>query len=425
MINIFFLLILFSSLLGRVKFPGINIGIHYLLLPVFSFGIIILSLKSIPEVVKKHKNILISISLMYLWMWLSSLISQFPTIAIACSIKYSTYFILFFAFLVLTFRNIKTPFLTFYYRWILYLLQIIAVLGFIEALFPKCWIFKLLKFPSFYPEIGSIMQNPNQFGVIVAIGLCLSLILEKQNKISKIELHVSELIFIISLALSASGNGWVILILSIFLLFAYRIISIRKMIYIISLLFLCILTIPISTERIGLTDSKIFPLINIFLENPHLKNSNLVNPSVKMPPNIVGTGFSRFAMWQAAINETIKRPLTGIGIGVFPETIGIKVWGHKGYHAHNIFLNVLVEQGVPGLLLFTNFLTKIALQIKYANPLITVPLIMFLVSQIPDVFTEDYTFTTIEFYFIAAAINSRNNLVMQSNPEIIYDVQEA
>ena len=254
MINIFFLLILFSSLLGRIKFPGINIGIHYLLLPAFSFGIISFSFKSLPEVVKKHKIILISISLMYLWMWLSSLMSEFPNIAITYSLKYSTYYILFFAFLVLTFKNITTLSLTFYYRCILYLLQIIAGLGFLEVLLPNNWIFKSLKFPSFYPEIGSIMQNPNQFGVIVAIGLCLSLILEKQNKISKIELHISELIFVIPLALSASGNGWVIFIIGMFLLLIYKIISFRKMIYLISLLFLCIVTVPVSTRRIGLAD---------------------------------------------------------------------------------------------------------------------------------------------------------------------------
>ncbi|AVH73805.1 O-antigen ligase family protein [Nostoc sp. 'Lobaria pulmonaria (5183) cyanobiont'] len=417
MINIFFLLILFSSLLGRIKFPGINIGIHYLLLPAFSLGIISLSLKSIPEVVKKHQIILISISLMYLWMWLSSLMSEFPNTAITYSLKYSTYYILFFAFLILTFKKIATPTLTFYYRCILYLLQIIAGLGFLEVFLPNNGIFKLLKFPSFYPEIGSIMQNPNQFGVIVAIGLCLSLILEKQNKISKIELNISELIFTISLALSASGNGWVIFIIGMFLLLIYKIISFRKMIYLTSLLFLCIVTVPVSTRRIGLADSKIFPLSNVFIEN-----SNLLNPHGKKISTLVGTGFSRFEMWQAAINETIKRPLTGIGIGVFPDQIGVKVWGKKGYHAHNIFLNVSAEQGIPGLLLFTNFLAKIAFKVKYANPLITVPIIMFLASQIADVFTEDYTFTTIEFYFIAAAINSRKDVVdvvMQLKPEII------
>ncbi|MEH2169958.1 MAG: O-antigen ligase family protein [Nostoc sp.] len=412
--NIFFLLVLFSSLLGRVKFPGINIGIHYLLLPAFSLGIISFSLKEIPEIVKKHKIILISISLMYLWMWLSSLMSEFPNIAITYSFKYSTYYILFFAFLILTSKKIATPSLTFYYRCILYLLQIIAGLGFLEVFLPKNWIFKLLKFPSFYPEIGSIMQNPNQFGVIVAIGLCLSLILEKQNKISKIELNISELIFIISLALSASGNGWVIFIIGMFLLLIYKIISLEKMIYLISLLFLCILTVPVSTWRLGLANSKIFPLINVFLEN-----SNSVNPNEKKPHTLVVTGLSRFQIWQAAINETIKRPLTGIGIGVFPDQIGVKVWGKKGYHAHNIFLNVSAEQGITGLLLFTNFLAKIAFKVKYANPLITVPILLFLVSQIIDFFAEDYTFTTLEFYFIAAAINSRKDIVMQLKPEII------
>lgn len=417
MINIFFLLILFSSVLGRIKFPGINIGIHYLLIPAFSFGIISLSLKSIPEVVNKHKIILISISLMYMWMWLSSLMSQFPTIAITYSIKYSNYFILFFVFLLLTFKTIKTPSLTFYYRCILYLLQIIAILGFLEVLLPNHWILKLLKFPSFYPEIGSIMQNPNQFGVIIAIGLCLSLILEKQNKISKIELYVSELIFIISLAFSASGNGWLIFIIGMFLLLIYKIISFRKMIYLTSFLLLCIVTVPVSTQRIGLANSKIFPLINVF--NAFSENSNLVNPNKKTLITIIKTGFSRVEIWQAAINETIKRPLTGIGIGVFPEQIGVKVWGQKGYHAHNIFLNVLAEQGIPGLLLFTNFLVKITFKVKYSNPLVTIPIILFLASQMLDFFAEDYIFTTIEFYFIAAAINSRRDFVMQLKPEII------
>jgi O-antigen ligase len=397
MINIFFLLILFSSLLGRIKFPGINIGIHYLLLPAFSLGVIGLSVKSIPEVLKKHRIILISIALLYCGMWLSSLISSFPNTAITYTIKYTTYFIVFFAFLVLTFRNVHNSSLTFYYRCILYLLEIIAIFGFLEALSPDNWIFQLLKFPSYYPQIGSIMQNPNQFGVIISIGLCLSLILEKQKNISKLELYISEFLFLISLALSASRNSWLVFILGMFLLLIYKIISIRKMIFIMSLWLLCILSIPVSTYRIGLGNSKIFPLINLFTTNP----SEIVLPSP------VGTALSRFALWHAAIIETIKRPITGIGVGVFAEHVGVKVFGVKGYHAHNIFLNVLVEQGVIGLFLFINFLVQIASKAKHANPVTIIPIIMFLASQLPDVFVEDYTFTTIEFYFLAAAINSR------------------
>jgi O-antigen ligase len=399
--NIFFLLILFSSLLGRIKFPGINIGIHYLLLPAFSFGIISFSRKDALEVVKKNKIIFISVSILYLWMWVSSLMSPFPKTAITYSLKYSTYFILFFAFLVLTFKQLKTSSLTFYYRCILYLLEIIALLGFLEAWLPNHRIFELLKFPSFYPQIGSIMQNPNQFGVIMSIGLCLSLILEKQKNISQIELYISEFVFLISLALSASRNAWLIFIFGLVLLFIYKIINIKKLIVIIALWLLCIISIPVSTYRIGLGNVKIFPLVNLFLPN----SIEVVIPSP------VGTALSRFALWKAAIDETIKRPLTGIGIGVFAEHVGVKVFGAKGFHAHDIFLNVLVEQGVIGLSLFTNFLFQIASKVKHGNAITTVPIMMFLASQIPDFFAEDYTFTTIEFYFLAAAINSRKYIV--------------
>ncbi|MEH2069953.1 MAG: O-antigen ligase family protein [Nostoc sp.] len=405
MINIFFLLILFSSLLGRIKFPEFNIGIHYLLLSGFSFGIISFSLKDTKETIKKNKIILIFLAILYLWMWISAFLSEFSHTAIIYSIKYSTYFILFFAFLVLTYRKLKTSSLTFYYRCILYLLQIIAGFGFLEALLPNHWIFKLLKFPSFYPQIGSIMQNPNQFGAIMSIGLCLSLILEKQKKISQIELYLSEFIFLISLAFSASRNAWLIFIFGIILLLIYKTINFKQMIAILSLWFLCIVTIPVSTYRIGLGNSKIFPLINLFLANP----IQIVLPSP------VGTALSRFVLWQAAIIETIKRPLTGIGIGVFAEHIGVKVFGAKGFHAHDIFLNVLVEQGVIGLFIFISFLVKIATKVKHSNPLTIIPIMMFLASQIPDFFAEDYTFTTIEFYFLAAAINYRKDFIVQSS----------
>jgi O-antigen ligase len=396
LINIFFLVILFSSILGRIKFPIANISIHYLFLSVISFAIIGLNLKYVPATLKKHKVILIILGILYLWMWISSLISPFPKTSITSSIKYSIYFILFFAFLFLNYKNIKTS--SFYYRCILYLLQIIAILGFVEALFPNLWIFSLLKYPSFYPQIGSIMQNPNQFGVIVAIGLCLSIILERQKTISQAELYISEFVFLISLALSASRNGWLVFLFGMFLLLIYKIISLRKMIFLISLWILCILSIPVSTYRVGLGNSQIFPLINLFLAHPI---------QTKLP-SPVGSALSRFALWQAAISEIIKRPIAGLGIGVFPEHIGVKVFGAKGFHAHNIFLNVLVELGVPGLFIFTSFLVKLGSVAKSANPIIVIPITMFLASQMFDFFVEDYTFTTVEFYFLAAASNSRS-----------------
>ncbi|MDJ0733115.1 MAG: O-antigen ligase family protein [Nostocaceae cyanobacterium] len=390
---VFFLCILFSSLLRRIQFPIIDIGIHYLLLTVFSFLIIGFNFKYLPSVFRKHKVILTSLGILYLWMWICSFISLFPNTSIIYAIKYSTYLILFFAFLVLNNKNHK---ISLYSRIVLYFIAIISAIGFIEALAPDLWIFRLLKYPSFYPQIGSIMQNPNPFGVIVAIGLCLSIILEKQKKISKLELYISEFIFIPALAFSASRNAWLIFLFGLFLLLIYKILNIRQVIILISIWIFCVLLIPVSTYRVGLGNSKIFPLINLFA-------TKTVETKVPSP---AGTALSRLALWQTAISETIKRPITGIGVGVFAEHIGVKVIGRKGFNTHNIFFNVLVELGIPGLLLFNNFLWKIVSIAKVANPVTVIPITMFLASQIPDFFLYDYTFTTIEFYFLAAASNS-------------------
>ncbi|BAY37754.1 hypothetical protein NIES2111_20950 [Nostoc sp. NIES-2111] len=409
--NIFFILLLFSSLLGRVNFPVININIHYLLIPIFSLVIIISSQNFNWQIIKKHKTFLLSLTIVYLWMWLCSIISPFSNLAIVYTIKYSPYFLIFLAFLFLTYRKNKILYLSFYYRCILYLIQIIAFLGFVEYLFPELWLFKLLKYPSFHPQIGSIMQNPNQFGVTIAIGLCMSLILEQQRIISKFELFLSEFLFLISLALSASRNAWLIFMLGLFLLLIYKIISFRKAILLVILWFFLVIFLPISTYRIGLGNVPIFPLINLFLDNSAEVKVKILDP--------VGTALSRFSLWQAAIIETIQRPISGIGVGIFAEHIGFKTFGGlKGYHAHNIFLNVLAEQGIAGLVIFANFLIQLTSKVKHGNPVIVIPIILFLVCQLPDFFIEDYAFTTIELYFIAVAINSQKYFEIQEKKSI-------
>lgn len=390
-----FLLILFSSLLRRINLPYLNISIHYLLLPIFGISLILFNSEYILPFLRQQKKFLISIGILYLWMWICSIFSPFPITAITYSIKYSVYLILLFAFLLLTYVKNK---LFFYYHCILHLLQLIAIFGFVEALFPNLEIFTLLKFPSFYPQIGSIMQNPNQFGVIMVIGLCLTLILAKQNHISQIELYINEFIFIVALALSASRNSWLMFILAIILLYLYRIISIKTSIFIMGFCLFCILFFPVSTYRLGLGNSPIFPIFNLFATNP-------IETKIASPTS---TALSRLKIWQSAISEIVKRPLTGIGIGTFAEHIGIKIFGVKGMHTHNIFLGISTELGITGLMIFMNFLKTLINKIKFTNPMATIPITIFLFSQLFDFFIEDYTFTTIELFCLAAASNCKN-----------------
>jgi hypothetical protein len=343
------------------------------------------------------------------------LLSDFQVTALTYTLKYSTYFFVFISFLTITFdqQNMR-----FYYRVVLEFINFLAVLGFVELFFPNLWIFKLLKYPSFYPQIGSILQNPNQFGVLMAVGAILGLILYYKKFISKLELYISEILFLVSIAISASRNSWLVFLIGIFLLLLYRIINLKQMILIGSCFLLCILSYPASTYKIGLGNSQIFPLFELFnqslnsndIETNISKHKWTIKPNAssnfkKNFSNPQGTALSRFALWSSAINEIFKRPITGIGIGVFAEHIGVKVFGAKGFHAHNIFLNVGVELGIPGLLIFMNFLVRVFSKIKPNNYLVIIPIVMFLVSQLVDFFVEDYTFTTIELYFLAVAIN--------------------
>jgi hypothetical protein len=412
--NIGFLLLIFSSLLSRVDTPY-SFSIHYLLLPLFSISLMIFNLNYVTKIFRYHKRILVAFGALYIWILICTLASNFQVTALTYTLKYSTYFFVFISFLTITFNQQN---MRFYYRVVLQFINFLAVLGFVELFFPNLWIFKLLKYPSFYPQIGSILQNPNQFGVLMAVGAILALILYYKKFISKLELYISEILFLVSIAISASRNSWLVFLLGMFLLLLYRIINLKQMILIVSCFLLCILSYPASTYKIGLGDSQIFPLFELFNQslNSNDIETNTSKDQLTVKPNVTsniktkisnpqGTALSRFALWSSAINEIVKRPITGIGIGVFAEHIGVNVFGAKGFHAHNIFLNVGVELGIPGLLIFINFLVRVFSKIKPNNYLAIIPIVMFLVSQLVDFFVEDYTFTTIELYFLAVAIN--------------------
>lgn len=57
---------------------------------------------------------------------------------------------------------------------------------------------------------------------------------------------------------------------------------------------------------------------------------------------------SRFVLWQGAMELVAERPW-GIGLGRFKAEIGAHAPAYAGYDAHNGFVLVLTEAGVPGL----------------------------------------------------------------------------
>jgi O-antigen ligase len=78
-----------------------------------------------------------------------------------------------------------------------------------------------------------------------------------------------------------------------------------------------------------------------------------------------GTLHKRTQIWKAGVRALRQRPVLGAGAGAYPDAvepfIGVPpIPGHE-YVAHNTFLSVLVETGLPGFALYSLFLGALLL----------------------------------------------------------------
>lgn len=66
----------------------------------------------------------------------------------------------------------------------------------------------------------------------------------------------------------------------------------------------------------------------------------------------------RMAHWQAALDMIARNPIFGVGAGNYPvayEWYALPGWVLPLGHAHNFYLNIAAETGIPGLLIYTLF----------------------------------------------------------------------
>ncbi len=65
----------------------------------------------------------------------------------------------------------------------------------------------------------------------------------------------------------------------------------------------------------------------------------------------------RIEIWKASLRSILKHPLLGVGIGNFPVVVGEDLARAKaGSSAHNLYLNIAAEMGIPALLIALWFL---------------------------------------------------------------------
>lgn len=100
------------------------------------------------------------------------------------------------------------------------------------------------------------------------------------------------------------------------------------------------------------------------LANAAERNDQMINITDKFTTDAGGTGNERLIIWKDTLGMIKEHPVLGIGTGSFYTIVPYKPDEPYRY-AHNLVLEVMVEQGIPGILLWLGFgLTTLSLSIR-------------------------------------------------------------
>ena len=109
------------------------------------------------------------------------------------------------------------------------------------------------------------------------------------------------------------------------------------------------------TLLVGLIISLAFIAAGLTIHNvPDISGTGIVERILTLQ-NTGAAGQSRFVIWQPAWELFLHHPLTGIGLGTYflavPPTLHIH--DHSaGFYVHNDYLQIALETGIPGFILF-------------------------------------------------------------------------
>ncbi|MYF97889.1 O-antigen ligase family protein [Candidatus Poribacteria bacterium] len=107
-----------------------------------------------------------------------------------------------------------------------------------------------------------------------------------------------------------------------------------------------------SLKRVVIGTTLILAIItvSIFLMPQHIKTR--FNTMIERPMGFMG---ERPKWWHTSLKLIQKHPITGIGLGRFRHEMTLNAppeLSDVPFHAHNIYLHIAVEQGIPSLLMF-------------------------------------------------------------------------
>lgn len=327
---------------------------------------------------------------------LSSLFSPFPTVlGLKSLFHYGLFFgISFLLLFLLSLDGEDARF--FFFNLLVALAVLLAVISFFEVTHKSIYRFLADAFRdgSNYYVRGrfravALQPNPNIFGCLMSLGILSAFYLKTENRLKAVAFYPISAILALALALSASRNAILILVVPLFLLLWNRqTVKTAAVVFGIALVALAVVTAATSGSS-GIR--KIVPVTEkgiIASEREKSRRADTIS--------------IRFQLWQSAWAMFQDHPLTGIGPGVSNRAMkdyaseellaaaGRNI--HNEYlNTHNGVLNILAEFGLAGaaaVLAFVSYLMVCFIRRLRVFPLLPAHALLtgIILSFLPDAF---------------------------------------
>lgn len=155
----------------------------------------------------------------------------------------------------------------------------------------------------------------------------------------------------------------------------------------------------------------------------------IVNRPVQCPGTI-GNITSRVDIWEYSIEKSIENPLLGIGPGTF-QFVAFPEFGNYGQtvHPHSIYIKVLTERGILGVIASAFFLlTLLKIIIEDVNHVAYKlaglgVLVVFMVQGLVDVVLYEPYLMRYMFALLAVVVSAGRKPVLVTSTEVMYHAE--
>jgi len=386
------------------SFP-IQLSLYTLFLPPVALFCLAWNRNRAAELWQQLRFPLIVLAFLFVWMWLGSIMSEYPKIALKHSGRYSIYLLTFLAFLFALDRESSDKSGQIF----------IGIYILLVALTFLAWNGQI-RIPGLLSDnrqVTLFFENRNPYAVVSVGVFCWSLTSLRHSWILS-SLAIGAALY--SIYVAGSRNGILTLILCVLFLLILTFKQFRKA-HIAFILFLA------ATIVFGIG---YYSIHNQAINRTNVTLNRLLN--VKTFKDLESLD-ARFTLFRAAFESGIaNHPILGSGTKTFGHQVFSKSanldkynksWYKAAYNSHNALLTIWIEMGWVGLIAVLIFLWLWFRPVLRGPPLLMMPMVAVCVGQILDYFVWEIFFMAFQSFFFAYFASTMYFQVGKTDPPIV------